>query len=377
MSDARLPPRESLQAAMERRMARRTRTKGELSWPAAPALLPLYRKRLGDMFAAMGKPFAESELDDMEEMIRVRVGAAWKVSPHGKLHVSWEPEKDGGGVEYTVWYEVGTVAEQYDDWNETHEQPLFGKNPDAKLVQVAGTLEPTGDHPILDIGAGTGRNALPMAAKGHPVTAVEITPKFADMLRQKPADAKLALTVVEGDAASGNLELEESSFSVVLCSEVTPHFRTAEQLRTLFESAARWLRPGGTFVVNVFLALPGYEPTDLERQLGQVFWCTFFTREELDGAAAGLGLALVSDDPVEEFERAHQPGESWPPTSWFEEWAGGWDVFAVKEGERPPIELRWLCYRKAEADAEGGDRKADGGDVEEVGTRLRDQKLDD
>jgi tRNA1(Val) A37 N6-methylase TrmN6 len=41
---------------------------------------------------------------------------------------------------------------------------------------------------VLDIGGGTGRNALALARRGHPVDVVESTSKFADMIR---ADANV------------------------------------------------------------------------------------------------------------------------------------------------------------------------------------------
>jgi hypothetical protein len=68
-----------------------------------------------------------------------------------------------------------------------------------------------------------------------------------------------------------------------------------------------------------------------------------FTREELSKAMTGLPLTLVSDEQVLAYERAHLP--EWPPTSWYEGWSSGRDVFELAEGESP-IELRWLTYRR-------------------------------
>jgi 16S rRNA A1518/A1519 N6-dimethyltransferase RsmA/KsgA/DIM1 with predicted DNA glycosylase/AP lyase activity len=38
-------------------------------------------------------------------------------------------------------------------------------------------------HRVLDIGGGTGRNTLALARRGHPVDVVEMTPKFAELIR--------------------------------------------------------------------------------------------------------------------------------------------------------------------------------------------------
>ena len=41
---------------------------------------------------------------------------------------------------------------------------------------------------VLDIGAGTGRNTMALARRGHPVDAVEMTPKFADIIRAEVSE---------------------------------------------------------------------------------------------------------------------------------------------------------------------------------------------
>ncbi|PRC55960.1 SAM-dependent methyltransferase, partial [Mycobacterium sp. ITM-2017-0098] len=71
----------------------------------------------------------------------------------------------------------------YDNWVATRKPPLFGSNPDARVSALAAEITDPGTARVLDIGAGTGRNALAMARRGHPVDAVELTPKFAEILR--------------------------------------------------------------------------------------------------------------------------------------------------------------------------------------------------
>jgi hypothetical protein len=70
-----------------------------------------------------------------------------------------------------------------------------------------------------------------------------------------------------------------------------------------------------------------------------------FTRDELSAATSDLTFDLHADDSAYEYEKSHLPDGAWPPTSWFEGWANGLDVFDV-EREDSPIELRWLVYQK-------------------------------
>ncbi len=62
-------------------------------------------------------------------------------------------------------------------------------------TSVLGRLLPAGGT-LLDVGAGAGRASLPLAAAGHPLTAVEKSPGMIAALRDEAAG--LPVTVVEG-----------------------------------------------------------------------------------------------------------------------------------------------------------------------------------
>jgi hypothetical protein len=128
-------------------------------------------------------------------------------------------------------------------------------------------------------------------------------------------------------------------------SEVVPDFRTTQQLRGMFELAARCLAAGGRLVFNAFLPRGDYVPDNAARELGQQCNTMIFTRDEITGAVAVLPLELVADDAAYEYEKTHLPEGAWPPTGWYADWASGLDVFDV-EREESPIELRWLVYQK-------------------------------
>jgi len=76
--------------------------------------------------------------------------------------------------EYRVTTESVTLGGAYDGWLSTREGPLFGTEPDARVWALSGEVVDPHAHPVLDVGAGTGRNALALARRGHPVDAVEM-----------------------------------------------------------------------------------------------------------------------------------------------------------------------------------------------------------
>lgn len=346
-NEPKITDKKTLDQALEKRLNRRTRVKGEISMPAAPALIPLYLRRLALMFGAMGKSFSTEELKTLNDLLRPRVDVTWAASPHGRLFLSWESEPaPSTGIDYLVWHEIGTTEEQYAWWVANREPPLFGKNPDSRLMDVLATyFDPPGEHRVLDIGAGVGRNSLPAARRGHPTDVLELTPEFGDIIRKSAEEESLNIDVVVGDVLAEDLAVEPHKYSLVFCSEVTSHFRGPHHLRILFERAHKWLRPGGLFLVNAFVTVPGYQPDEFTRQMSQVFWSTLYTPEDVAAAAAGLTFVKVSDECVHDYEREHQTPDGWPPTGWFEDWSRGFDAFGLKEGY-PPMELRWMLFRK-------------------------------
>ncbi len=197
---------------------------------------------------------------------------------------------------------------------------------------------------MLDIGAGTGRNALALARRGHPVDVVEMTPKFAETIRAEANRELLDVRVIQRDVFATMDDLRDD-YQLILLSEVVSDFRAVGQVRGVFELAARCLAPGGRLVFNTFLAKSGYVPDDAARQLGQQVYTCIFTYDEMTSAAEQLPLVLISDDSVHDYEKANLPVDAWPPTGWYVDWVTGRDTFDVPI-EESPIELRWLVYEK-------------------------------
>ena len=136
--------------------------------------------------------------------------------------------------------------------------------------------------------------------------------------------------------------MEAGVFDLVVASQVTSHFRGPADLRALLRACAVGLKPGGKALITAFVTQAGYRPDRVARELGQVFWTTFFTAEELQDALAGLPLSRTEDTDASAYERAHLPAESWPPTGWYEPWAHGEDLFGPQAS--PPVTLRWLVF---------------------------------
>lgn len=343
----RVPADRVLHEAMLRRLPRRTTASGRVLLPACPSLAGEYTRRLHATFAAVGRVFSAAETAHLREVLDRALRRGFALSPHTRICVDYRTDDPpDSSLSYHVTLELATLEDAYADWVRSRAAPLFGKHPDARVMSLARTLAATGDVCVLDVGAGTGRNALPLARAGFAVDAVEPSAALAEILAGELRREKLAVRLLRADFLDPALELPLERYRLVVASGViSSHIRDASQAREFFDRAAGALVAGGLLVFDAFLSRDGYAPDALARELSQVFWSRLFTRAELAQAMLGLPFVAVSDEPVAEFERAAAPPQDWPPTAWFEDWSRGRDLFDLP-GDAAPMELCWLVYRK-------------------------------
>lgn len=349
---ARPPPAASADSlrrqGLMRRVAVRTRAHAEIVFPAAPSLASHFLDILADHFAALGRPFSGPELETLRRHLVAKLREAFDASPTSSVVVRYNTVNDGSlRLDYGVAVALSTLAEQYEYWTQTREPPLFGSAPDAKIVALARDL-PAGAA-CLDVGAGTGRNALALARLGLAVDAVEPAPALAAVLRAEAEKEQLAVTLHETDGTSAPLPLPPGAHRLAFASQVTSHFRSKADLRALLVAFARALSPGGHAALSLFLTRPEYAPDRAARELGQIFWTMFFTPAELAEALDGLPFTTLSDEEALEYERDHRGDAPWPPTGWFEPWSLGEDVFGPQA--LPPISLRWVVLVRGSGSA--------------------------
>lgn len=98
---------------------------------------------------------------------------------------------------------------------------------------------------VLDLGCGTGRLALGMAAAGHAVTGVDPARASLDAARAKPGAGRV--TWVEGTSAV----LPDAAFDVaVMTSHVAQFLLGDDEWRAALADLARSLVPGGTLAFD-------------------------------------------------------------------------------------------------------------------------------
>ena len=155
-----------------------------------------------------------------------------------------------------------------------------------------------GDGPALELAVGTGRVAIPLVERGVPVTGIELSEAMVARLREK-ADAA-TLPVVAGDMATATAPGAGGFALVYLVFNTISNLTTQDDQVECFRNAARHLRPGGAFVVElevpelrtlpptkdavVFAHEPGYLGVDTYDVLHQVL-VSHHVRYAPDGTA--------------------------------------------------------------------------------------------
>jgi SAM-dependent methyltransferase len=107
---------------------------------------------------------------------------------------------------------------------------------------------------VLELGAGTGRIAVPLARQGHAITALDRAPAMLRALREKLEALNLTAHIepVEGDMCA--LPFADDSFDLVISPfNALMHLYTWDELLACLREAHRVLRPGGAFAFDVLL----------------------------------------------------------------------------------------------------------------------------
>lgn len=139
--------------------------------------------------------------------------------------------------------------------------------------------------PVVDVGAGTGRVALDLAAHGNEVLAVDLEPRLLAELNRR-ADG-LPVRTHAADAAA--LDLGEEMFPLIVVPMQTIQLLPGAPARAAFLAAAhRHLRPGGVLALAVADELEIYDDTrEVVPQIPDI--------REIDGVVYSSRLTAVRD----------------------------------------------------------------------------------
>ena len=133
--------------------------------------------------------------------------------------------------------------------------------------------------PVLELGIGNGRIALPLARHGIEVIGVDKSVEMlADLrrrLKDEPAEVRARLSFVRGDIRKVSLRRK---YPLVICPFNTAlHLYTRADVRSFLHVVKSHLTPGGTFVCDLSLPVP----RDLARSADRAYGAPPFNHPTL------------------------------------------------------------------------------------------------
>jgi SAM-dependent methyltransferase len=137
-----------------------------------------------------------------------------------------------------------TIAGVYDEW--------FGGLPGLAEQTVAFLAARAGAGPVLELGIGTGRIALPLAERGLTIHGIDSSEAMVARMRARPGGAAIPVTIGNfADCISGG----PYSLAFVVFNTFFGLLSQDEQVRC-FEGVAGHLAAGGAFVLECFVPDP-------------------------------------------------------------------------------------------------------------------------
>ncbi len=151
---------------------------------------------------------------------------------------------------------MATVKDHYD----SHLAPLYtwisggADTPRARFTAFldAHQLRPSAPGATaLDLGAGSGFQALPLAAAGYAVTAVDVSEVLLAELAREAATAGLPIRAVLGDMTDLARHCPSPAPALIVCmGDTLTHLGSLDAVARLLRDAAQVLAPGGHLVLT-------------------------------------------------------------------------------------------------------------------------------
>ncbi len=140
-------------------------------------------------------------------------------------------------------------ADVYDDW--------YADVSDVDAT-VAAVARLAGDGPVLELGVGTGRLALPLADRGVAVVGVDASQAMLDLLAAKPGADRVTAVLADMGALTGGAGAEviaaHAPYAVAFAAFNTFFNLTTDDAQaTCLQDLFALVRPGGVVIIEGFV----------------------------------------------------------------------------------------------------------------------------
>lgn len=207
------------------------------------------------------------------------------------------------------------------------EKNYNGRNSDSKIIQTTKIYCPEKGN-IADIGAGDGRNTIPLARLGHQVDAIEISESGREIIKNR-ANSLPNVKVLQNNPLYNSFE---KSYDAIIMSHISQHF-TLHDMNKLFRNVSAGLKQGGIFIFDALIDKHNdvEPPNYIDEQRGHYHFKENFIKELSE--KNNFEIVDVSDFKEKKSSRGDYYGWEWG--------------FPDKKYPHPrEVKLKWFTFKK-------------------------------
>ncbi len=134
-----------------------------------------------------------------------------------------------------------------DDYLYFYRESLTDERTDAEVSALVSLLELDSPKVILDLACGFGRHTNRLAALGHSMTGIDLTPGFLDIARQDARERQVDVTYQQGDMRTITFDAE---FDRVMLLFTAFGYFTDEVNQQVLANIQKALKPGGLLMFD-------------------------------------------------------------------------------------------------------------------------------
>jgi SAM-dependent methyltransferase len=146
---------------------------------------------------------------------------------------------DSSAVQREIWDRIAA------DWS-----PDEAVETEATAAMIDFLADLAADGPALELAIGTGRIGVPLARRGVPVAGIDVSPAMVDVLHAAMPAEDLPVTI--GSMATADAPGRDYQLVYLIANAISCLLSQDEQV-ACFQNAARHLRPGGSFVTQLWI----------------------------------------------------------------------------------------------------------------------------
>lgn len=230
---------------------------------------------------------------------------------------------------------------RYDFYREN--QNCNGRKPDRFILN---RINQEKELDVFEIGAGQGRNTIPVSKNVRLVTACEINQAGRECIKKRSLFQKIKNIEIINHNILDPVKTAKKYDSVYM-SHISQHFNNSE-LAKVFDNAKTLLKENGEFVFDALIRqkkdYKRYNSVPLclngRHQTLETYGAASFKKEDILNIAKGKGFILIEESPFKEGRMGR---------AWYERqrlWGGNRLTDIFYRIQKRPVKLTWLVFKK-------------------------------